>query len=612
MSIAIPRFLLAAALSTCVVPACAGDAPPPGRRTYANPLDIDYRYNFEQLNQGVSYRTGADPVFVRHGDAYYLFLTLADGYWRSTDLLDWRFVTPSRWPFNGNVAPAAVSDGDRLVLMQSAMSQQPLLYSADPASGKLEFLTRRLPQVPDALPEGHDIAGIPPGKIPPGPWDPALFIDDDGQWYVYWGSSSTHPIYGIAMDKAPRGFAFRGKPKPMLQLEPEKHGWERFGPDHRGATYPDGKPYGNYLEGAWMNKVGGRYYLQYGAPGTEHNVYANGVYVGDSPLGPFEYAAYNPVAYKPGGFVHGAGHGSSFQDKHGNWWNSGTPWIGHNWTFERRVALFPAKFHADGQMSASARFGDFPHYMPDGKVDDPEALFTGWMLLSYRKPMHASSTLGEFAAERASDENPRTFWVAQRNMPGETLSVDLGGMRNVRAMQVNYADYQSDVYADGPQVYTELRLEHSPDGKTWRPLAATEGPRRDRPNAYFELPAPVRTRYVRYVHGHVGAKHLAISDLRVFGNAGAAPPPAPTGIEARRGRDARNATVRWSAVPGATGYNVRWGIRPDRLSLAYQVFADRGTELELRALNIGVGYHVAVEAFDENGVSPLSETVALP
>ena len=79
-----------------------------------------------------------------------------------------------------------------------------------------------------------------------------------------------------------------------------------------------------------------------------------------------------------------------------------------------------------------------------------------------------------------------------------------------------------------------------------------------------------------------------------------------------RAHDARNATVRWRAVPGATGYNVRWGIRPDRLSLAYQVFADRGTELELRALNVGVGYHVAVEAFDENGVSPLSETVALP
>jgi hypothetical protein len=49
------------------------------RRTYANPVDVDYRYNFEQINERISYRTGADPVIVRHQDAYYLFMTLADG-----------------------------------------------------------------------------------------------------------------------------------------------------------------------------------------------------------------------------------------------------------------------------------------------------------------------------------------------------------------------------------------------------------------------------------------------------------------------------------------------------------------------------------------------------
>src|SRR4051812_46970120 len=29
------------------------------RRTYANPVDVGYRYNFEQLNEQISYRTGA-------------------------------------------------------------------------------------------------------------------------------------------------------------------------------------------------------------------------------------------------------------------------------------------------------------------------------------------------------------------------------------------------------------------------------------------------------------------------------------------------------------------------------------------------------------------------
>jgi hypothetical protein len=65
-------------------------------------------------------------------------------------------------------------------------------------------------------------------------------------------------------------------------------------------------------------------------------------------------------------------------------------------------------------------------------------------------------------------------------------------------------------------------------------------------------------------------------------------------------------------VPGALGYNVRWGVKADRLNLAYQVFADRGTRLDVRALNVGVGYYVTVEAFNENGVSPLGEIARVP
>jgi len=43
----------------------------------------------------------------------------------------------------------------------------------------------------------------------------------------------------------------------------------------------------------------------------------------------------------------------------------------------------------------------------------------------------------------------------------------------------------------------------------------------------------------------------------------------------------------------------------------YQRFADQGTTLELRALTVGQPYWVAIESFDENGVSTLSPAVQI-
>ncbi len=555
-----------------------------GQLTYCNPMDLGYRYNFEQMNEKISYRSGADPVIVNHKGEYYIFVTISGGYWHSKDLSNWKFITPDKWPFEDMCAPAALSVNDTLFLFQSTFEQRPILYSVEPEKGKLQFYNRWLPRLPKDI----------------GPWDPAIFHDDDtDRWFMYWGSSNVYPIFGAELDHK-RRLTYAGPYQSMFWLDPWKHGWERFGPNHADLMKP-------FVEGAWMTKHNKKYYLQYGAPGTEYNVYATGTYVGKDPLGPWEYAPYNPISYKPGGFMNGAGHGNTFQDIHGNYWNTGTPWIGLNWAMERRIAMFPAGFDSDDQMFANTRFGDFPHYLPTQKWQNKDDLFTGWMLLSYKKPVTASSTKDTLRAHLVTDENPRTFWVAQHNKPGEWLTVDLQHESDVKAIQINYTDYKNNVYNSDSTVYTQFKLLHSKDGKRWEVLTdVSKEPKRDRACAYVALSQPVRTRYLRYEHIYTAGPHLAISDVRIFGNTPGKLPATPTGLSIVRQQDQRNVDIRWEKVPGAVGYNIRWGIAPDKLYQTYQIWADQPTSLELRALSVEVPYFFAIEAFNEVGISMLS------
>jgi hypothetical protein len=231
------------------------------------------------------------------------------------------------------------------------------------------------------------------------------------------------------------------------------------------------------------------------------------------------------------------------------------------------------------------------------------------MLLSYRKPCTASSARDTLQAIRVTDENPRTFWVANTTKPGEWLTIDLENQHVVKAFQINYTDYKSNIYKNDSTVYIQFRMYHSPDGKNWQLLADLAQEKQDRPNAYIELPKPVKTRYIKFEHVYVPTPNLAVSDIRVFGNGYGKAPKSPAGLKALRQQDARNANITWKPVPGAVGYNILWGIGKDKLYQTYQVWAQEGNTLELRALTLGQDYYFAIEAFNENGVSAASKAV---
>jgi xylan 1,4-beta-xylosidase len=558
-----------------------------GIKSYCNPIDINYQYNFEQKKLQISYRSAADPVIINHKGEYFLFATISGGWWYSKDLLNWRFVKPDKWPIEDVCAPAAISVRDTLFLFQSTFSRRPIYFLTDPKSGHLNYFNPLTERLHDSL---------------CGPWDPSLFYDEDlDKWYMYWGSSNVYPIYGDELDKNNQ-LSFKKYFKKLIYLHPKEHGWERFGYEHRDTIKP-------FIEGAWMTKHNKMYYLMYGAPGTEYNVYANGVYTSDHPLGPFEYAPNNPVSYKPGGYVTGAGHGNTFQDNFGNWWNTGTPWLAVNWNFERRIAMFPAGFDEDGFMFSNTRFGDFPHYLPTNKWNNKDDLFIGWMLLSYRKNATASSTLDEFTPDNLTDENPRTFWIAENNNRGEWVIIDLKKVKSVRALQINFTDYKNNIYKSDSSVYTQFKIYSSTDNFNWKLIADLSSEKRDRPNAYIELPEEVKAQYIKYEHVYVASKYLAISDIRIFGNDDSPLPETPKSFSVKRDDDRRNLFIEWGKAKDAVGYNILWGIKPDKLYQTYQVFADKETKLELRALTVNQDYYFAIEAFNESGVSQLSEII---
>jgi len=69
-------------------------------------------------------------------------------------------------------------------------------------------------------------------------------------------------------------------------------------------------------------------------------------------------------------------------------------------------------------------------------------------------------------------------------------------------------------------------------------------------------------------------------------------------------------SVQWEKQQNCQGYNVRWGIAPDKLYSSWMVY-DKNS-LELKSLTIGQEYYFAVEAFNENGCSALSNVISCP
>ena len=548
-------------------------------KTYCNPINIDYGYcpipNF--VEQG-KHRATADPVITVFKGNYYLFSTNQWGYWWSADMVKWNFVPrkflkPWNKVYDELCAPATLVLGDTLLVIGSTYEKNfPLWMSTNPQK--------------DEWKEAVDSFQV-------GAWDPGFFLDDDNRLYIYFGSSNFYPTYGQEIDR--KTFQPIGVRKELLRLHDNIHGWERFGEFH------DNTFLNPFIEGSWMNKYNGKYYLQYGAPGTEFSGYGDGVYTAEHPLGPFTYQSHNPFSYKPGGFANGAGHGATYQDLFKQWWHVSTIVISTKNNFERRIGIWPAQIDKDGILSTNTAYGDYPHYIPNTNANHGESQFTGWMLLNYNKPIRVSSTLGGFHANLANDENIKTYWSAATGNMGEWIESDLGTISVVNAIQINYADQDAESMGKVNGLYHQYKLYGSTDGKNWTIIKDKSINKTDVPHDYITFDKPIETRFIKLVNIHMPSGKFAISGLRAFGKTKGAVPDAVKNFVVLRGdTERRNSWLKWQVNEKATGYMIYTGTAPDKLYTSMMVLGSN--EYYFSAMEKDQPYYFQIEPFNESGI----------
>jgi xylan 1,4-beta-xylosidase len=567
---------------------------PAQQRTYCNPLNIDYGYtpipNFSEWGR---HRATADPVIVLYKGDYYLFSTNQWGYWWSPDMLNWQFISkkflrPWNEGYDELCAPGVGIIGDTMIVFGSTYTSKFTMWmSTDPKANDWKPLV-----------DSFSIGG----------WDPSFFTDDDGKFYMYNGSSNKFPMYGIELNR--KTMQPIGTRKEMYLLEPWRFGWQRFG-EHMDNTFLD-----PFIEGSHMTKHNGKYYLQYGAPGTEFSGYADGLLMGNGPLDYFEPQS-DPLSIKLGGYVRGAGHGTTFIDKFNQYWHVSTTVVSVKNTFERRIGIWPTGFDKDDKMFCNTTFGDYPHYIPAAGIDGSQygkdgksPYFTGWMLLNYNKPVQVSSTLGGFVPNNAVDELTKTYWSARSGDKGEYIQTDLGNVSTVNAVQINYADQDvaQDRLGKWPGQFHQYKLWYSVDGKKWIILVDKSQNKTDVPHDYVELPKAVQARFIKLENIQMPTGKFAISGLRVFGNGNGAKPDAVQGfIVLRTEKDKRSAFIKWRPVDNAFAYNIYYGTSPDKLYTSIMVHSNN--EYWMKAMDSQKPYYYCIESVNENGTSERSKVI---
>lgn len=260
-----------------------------------------------------------DPSVILDNGTYYLYPTGDNiGYdvYTSNDLVKWE-------------------KGPRIFTSDKGGVWAPdVFYNPMDRKFYLYYTVKR--QIGVAVAEKPDDTFIDKGVLVSDAIDAHMFLDYDGQYYLYY---ATYPKFSIYVQQMKDPMNPTGAP--ILIIKPSVP-WEK-------RPYP-------LTEAPWILKHGGTYYLLYSGGGADTQYYAVGYATSKHPMGPFKRYEGNPVLKESQG-IFGPGHASVTKDREGKLWMVYHQQKDASEGWNRIICIDPLWFDDEGVLHVTATRG---------------------------------------------------------------------------------------------------------------------------------------------------------------------------------------------------------------------------------------------------------------
>jgi xylan 1,4-beta-xylosidase len=493
-------LLLAPLAALHAADASSKTSAPDQPRTFCNPLPIpNYPVGLHArkvtkgqpdtamlwiLGHQEQFRELGDPTALWHEGKWYLYPSV-DMAWVSED----NGATWQHHPLNVRdlgYSPTVVRHRGRFLLAANG----PAVYASSSPLGPFEKI--------------GDFSVPPSYKVA----DKMLFSDDDGRLYLYFGCSAAGGIWGMELDAADPAKAL-SEPIELITFNPRERLWEAHGEWNQN-------PNKSWIEGSWMLKRNGRYYLTYTAAGTEFRTYAMGCFVGSSPLGPFTPQKRNPILRTTDGLVTGSGAGSIVAGPDDQLWAFYTIRAGVVHIFERRIGMDRAEIDANGELVVHGATS-LPQWLPGKMPSDTKSADSGWLPVNGFMHTLGSTNAPNLQGRFAVDNEMRTWWQPAEGDTQPTLNSTFAAPATIHAVRLIWRDIGLDTKHDvqpGPFRY-RVELETAKD--QWTTILDRSESTEDLLIDYRECKPTTGTRARLVILGSPKGITPGVAEFTVFG-----------------------------------------------------------------------------------------------